>query len=123
VFDEPLQFSAASHDPTDARQTVVPGCFTSAGQVKAVPLHFSSASQMPAIDRQTVVFGNAVQVPAEAPTLHAWQSVVSPLPHALLQQTPSTQKPELHQLVALHVWPGSRLSSQLPARQKNPPPH
>jgi hypothetical protein len=42
---------------------------------------------------------------APAAMLHAWQSVASPPPHALAQHTPSTQNPDVHWFVALHVAP------------------
>jgi hypothetical protein len=48
------------------------------------------------------------QVPfaaAPAATLHAWQSLATPPPHAALQQTPSTQKPEAHSAPATHGSP------------------
>jgi hypothetical protein len=43
----------------------------------------------------------AMQVPAEPETSHAWHCP----PHALLQQTPSTQLPDAHSPAAAHAVP------------------
>jgi hypothetical protein len=40
--------------------------------------------------------------------------------HALSQQTPSTQSPELHSLAAAHAVPFAFLPEQTPALQKSP---
>jgi hypothetical protein len=50
----------------------------------------SAASHAFAAGRQTVAAGIGVQVPRWPARLQAWQSLVPP-PHAVLQQTPSTQ--------------------------------
>jgi len=50
----PGQFSAVSHSPADARQTVLEDWKPSAGQVVLVPLHVSATSHAPADARQTV---------------------------------------------------------------------
>jgi hypothetical protein len=49
------------------------------------------------------------QVPTEPVTLHASQ----PPPHAVLQQTPSTQLPERHWLFEVHVGPFASFATQL----------
>lgn len=49
-----------------------------------------------------------VQTPSEPPTLHASQVP----PHAVLQQTPSTHRPDAHCVPAPQGWP--RLSVQVP---------
>jgi len=50
----PLQLSAMSHEPADARQTVLEGSFASVGHAVLVPLQISTASQTPAAARQIV---------------------------------------------------------------------
>src|SRR5882724_12694155 len=50
----PVQFSAASHRSTAARQTVLDGRKALAGQVVLVPVQVSAASQGPAAARHTV---------------------------------------------------------------------
>src|SRR5205807_649000 len=50
----PVQFSAASHRSTAARQTVLDDRKPSAGQVLLVPVQVSAASQGPAAARHTV---------------------------------------------------------------------
>ncbi len=49
------------------------------------------------------------QVPTEPVTLHASQAP----PHAVLQQTPSTQLPERHWLFAVHAGPLPSFATQL----------
>jgi hypothetical protein len=100
--DEPVQFSAMSHSPTDARQTVADARNPSVGQVNAVPLHVSATSQAPAEARQTVPAVRGVQVPRCPARLHAPQV---PLLQVLLQQTPFAQKPDAHWLFELHANP------------------
>ena len=94
----PLQVSAASQAPAATRHVVAAVAKASAGQVAAVPLQVSAASQVPTEARQTVAEAALTfpQVPAAPPVSaaeHAWQSVVEPPPHVVLQQTPSTQLP------------------------------
>ena len=48
----PGQFSARSHSPPEARQTVLEDRKPSAGQVVLVPVHVSATSQAPADARQ-----------------------------------------------------------------------
>ena len=52
-----MQFSATSHGPTDARQTVAADWKPSAGQLALLPVQFSTASHGPADARQAVVTG------------------------------------------------------------------
>lgn len=62
----------------------------------------------------SVPFFTEVQMPSAAPVsaeLHAWQ--VSS--HGPLQHTPSTQRPDLHWLAALHTVPSAQPPAQLPA--------
>src|SRR6266852_1424514 len=53
----PVQCSAGSHGPVDARQTEVAGSRASAGHVTEEPSQASSASQMPAAARHTTPAG------------------------------------------------------------------
>src|SRR5690606_32431492 len=58
--------------------------------------------------RHTVPDVRGAQVPstaAPAATVQAWQSVVLPPPHAVLQHTPSTQKPLWQSLAPVHAAP------------------
>src|SRR2546428_13479377 len=50
----PVQFSATSHGPADARQTVAADWKPSAGQLALLPVQFSATSHGPADARQTV---------------------------------------------------------------------
>jgi hypothetical protein len=50
----PVQLSAMSHGPADARQTVAVDWKLSAGQLALLPVQFSTASHGPADPRQTV---------------------------------------------------------------------
>jgi hypothetical protein len=99
-----------SHRPIDMRQTVPADDFASAGHAVLEPSHFSAGSHAPAVFRQ-MVFDAAVTVAhvpllgAPAAVLHAWQSVVTPPPHAELQQMLSTQLPEVHWVPAVHAAP------------------
>ena len=92
----PVQLSATSHAPAAAWQTVPAAVSTSAGQAAELPVQVSATSHAPAASRQTMPAARGAQVPstaAPAATLHAWQSLGSPPPHAVSQQTPSVQKP------------------------------
>lgn len=96
--DEPVQFSAGSHCPWLARQTVEFGSSTSLGQVALEPVQRSAGSHVPAEARQTNVLGWKPQLPVPEHTSHA------PL-HAELQHTPFAQKPEVHSPEPMHPWP------------------
>ena len=50
----PGQFSAGSHSPAEARQTVLEGLKASAGQTVLEPVQLSSTSHTPAAARHTV---------------------------------------------------------------------
>ena len=50
----PVQDSAGSHSPAEARQTVLLEANVSAGQAELVPLQVSATSQLPAEARHTV---------------------------------------------------------------------
>ena len=88
VAEFPVQLSAKSHCPVDARHTVVAGRKPSAGQLADVPLHASATSQDPAAARQTVplvikVFaGQVVEVPVQV-------SATSQAPFAARQTAPA----------------------------------
>ena len=70
------------------------------------PVHAERA--MPLVFGWTVPL-TGMHVPLLPRTSHAWHCP----PHALLQQTPSTQLPEPHWLPAVHAWPLS--ARQLPS--------
>ncbi len=76
-------------------------------------MQVSATSQSPADARQVVLDGALEQVPAAPATLQAWQSPVEPPPHALLQQTPSTQKPLWHSFAPEQASPLSSFLAQL----------
>jgi hypothetical protein len=57
------------------------------------------------------------------PTLPATLQASQEPPHAVLQQTPSTQLPLPHWLAAEHVAPLVFLGTHAPALQKLPPLH
>ena len=52
---DPVQFSATSHGPAAARQTVDDDAKPFAGQLGPVPVQFSAGSHGPADARQTVL--------------------------------------------------------------------
>lgn len=54
-----------------------------------------------------------VQVPAVPCPLHVTQSVVTPPPHAVAQQTVSTQKADWHIPLRVHAPPGESTGSHL----------
>src|SRR5439155_1480060 len=75
----PGQFSAGSHSPADARQTVLAGSKASFGHVVLVPVQVSSTSQAPADPRQTVPAlpagcWQASFVPSHSSVLHGFPS-------------------------------------------------
>src|SRR5436309_14968134 len=93
----PVQFSAASHRSTAARQTVLDDRKASAGQVVLVPVQVSAASQGPAAARHTVPAfpAGCVQAPP------------APLQTSLAQTWPSSVHAVLFALKAAvgHVCP------------------
>jgi len=61
----------------------------------------------------SVLFAKLLQVPTLPATLQAWHSE----PHAVLQQTPSTQFPDRHWLAPEHTVPLVFLATQAPEAQ------
>jgi len=88
----PGHTSAASQMPAAARHVEAGPRNPSAGQVALAPVHCSAASQGPPEALHTVAADCSVQVPMLPVRLQASQA---PL-HAVVQQTPSTQLPEVH---------------------------
>src|SRR5436309_1987810 len=89
VAVDPVQFSAGSHSPADARQSAEDGRKTSAGQVLLVPVQVSSRSQSPAAGRQTVPAfpagcWQASFVPSHRSVVHGLPSSVQSEPAAFL---------------------------------------
>src|SRR5207244_5575634 len=76
----PGQFSAGSHSPAEARQTVLEGLKASAGQTVLDPVQLSSTSQAPAAARHTV----------PAFPAGCWQSLLLPLHSSRLHGLPSS---------------------------------
>ena len=104
----PSQVSAGSQLPAEVRQTVTAEATLSEGQAVEVPLQVSAASHTPLAARQVEPAFTAPQVPltaAPAAIEQAWQSLVLLPPQALLQHTPSTQKPVPHWPVVVHFLP------------------
>ena len=100
------------------RQGTVAAAKPSAGQVSAAP-QTSGTSQAPFALRHWFPVA-AEQMPTAFATLQAWQSVVSPLPHALLQHTPSTQKLFWQKSFAAQGWPFPSFGVHVVPRQKSP---
>ncbi len=106
----PVQFSATSHSEAAPRHSWVEGAKVSLGHARLVPSHCSTTSQAPAEGRQVVAAAATPQVPftaAPAVVLQAWQSVVTPPPQAVLQHTPSAQKPLAHSSCVVQVVPST----------------
>src|SRR5439155_21045036 len=81
----PVQFSAASHSPAEARHTVKLDRKASGGQALLVPSHVSSTSHGPAIGRQTAPAfpagcWQASSVPSQVSVVHALPSSVQGVP-------------------------------------------
>ena len=107
ALEAPSQVSARSHPPATARHVLPLESTTSVGQVVLTPLQVSARSQLPLAARHVLPFFTGPQVPflaAPAATLHAWQSTLPP-PQAVLQHTPSTQKPVEQSLFLVHLPP------------------
>jgi hypothetical protein len=95
----PVHVSSTSQTPAEARHTVVAGAKASVGHAALLPVHVSATSHGPAEARHVRPADTNPHVPftaAPAATLHAWQSVATPPPQSLSQQTPSTQYPLTH---------------------------
>lgn len=100
--------------------TVPAGAYALVGQIVDTPEQTSATSQNDMAARQTVPMVLNPQVPfVAAPelALQAWQSVVSPPPHAVLQQYPSTQKLLRHSAEAAHNCPFSFLQLPTPSHE------
>ena len=83
----PVQVSATSHWPAEARHTVLEDANPSAGHVALVPVQFSATSQSPAAARHTVpafpagcVHAGAPAVPLHTSLVHGLPSSVQPVP-------------------------------------------
>jgi hypothetical protein len=120
---EPVQ-SAACKQAVAVAHTVELDFHVRTGQVSVTPSQTASFWQGPVAASQTWAAITGPQVPsvdAPASLLHASQSLGSPLPHALSQQTPSTQNP-LAQLEAdVHAVPRPWSSSTKRARARTTP--
>ncbi len=106
----PLQVASSAEALDAARQTVPVGISLSAGHSVLWPSHISSTSQAPAAGRQLRCSCAAVveQLPSTPPlsaARHDWQSVLLPPPQAVLQHTPSAQKPLVQSLAFAQAWP------------------
>src|SRR5206468_2649973 len=85
----PGQFSAGSHSPAEARQTVLEGLKASAGQIGRAPGRVWSTSHTPAAARHTVPAfpagcWQASFVPSHWSSVHGLLSAVHAVPAALL---------------------------------------
>src|SRR5205823_4553920 len=85
----PVQLSAASHSPAEARHTVKLDRKASGGQALLVPSHVSSTSHGPAIGRQTAPAfpagcWQASSVPSQVSVVHALPSSVHGVPPGAL---------------------------------------
>jgi hypothetical protein len=110
-MDCPVHSSAISHTPSSPRQGVPCGDGSSVGQSVLMPSQASVASHRPVAVRQTMPLFAVPQVPsavAPAATLHASQSPALPPPQAVSQQTPSTQNPLRHSMLAPQAVPLER---------------
>jgi hypothetical protein len=111
VVAEPVHVAATVATPATheaVRHTVVALANASAGHTVVVPLQDSGASQTSAAARQTVVEGSGLQVPTKPVARHDPQRAASVLPHALSQQTPSTQNPLKHSDATVQSEPSAR---------------
>jgi hypothetical protein len=77
---DPVQFSATSHTPADARHTVVEGAKASAGQSALDPVQFSTSSQIPADVRHTV---------PDATNMSAGHAALEPVQLSATSHTPA----------------------------------
>jgi hypothetical protein len=117
VASTPSHVSAGSHAPADARQIVPAGRSVSAGQDVDRPVQVSARSHAPPEGRHTcidptVTIAHVPFVGAPDATLHAWQSLSTPPPQLVLQQTPSTQLPDVHAPLPVHAAPFASFSEQ-----------
>lgn len=110
---EPSHVSGTSQRPAAARHVLPASARVSDGQAALEPVHSSAGSQPPALARQTVLAELFVQVPTVPARLH--ESHAPPQP--VLQQTPSTQLPELHWEDDMQAVPFASVAVQPPALQ------
>src|SRR5207249_4451828 len=113
----PVQFSAASHRSTAARQTVLDDRKASVGQLVLVPVQVSAASQGPAAARHTVPAFPAGCVHVALVPLHT--SVVHTLPSSV-QVVPLAFKASVGQTVVTPSQVSARSHSPAAARQTVP---
>jgi hypothetical protein len=90
LAETPLQVSAGSQVPVDARQ-IVPALPAECWHVRLEPLHLSVVQALPS-SVHAVPFALGEHVPASPVKLHAPHSPV----HAVSQHTPLAQKPVAH---------------------------
>jgi hypothetical protein len=83
VLEEPVQFSATSQVPTEARHTVAELANASVGQVCAVPSQVSATSQVLTEARHVVPAATGTQTKFEH-VAHAPQDGEQVVPHTLL---------------------------------------
>lgn len=109
--EAPVHVADSATPPTHAAGAQLTPASTSesTGQLLELPLHCSSVSQTPALDLQTIPARAGLQTPsAEAPraAVHTSQALVQ----AVLQHTPSMQKPLAHEDPVVHPTPGPSAS-------------
>src|SRR5437867_6666136 len=115
----PVQFSAASHRSTAARQTVLDDRRASAGQVVLVPVQVSATSQGPAAARHTVPVFPAGCVQRGLLTVPLHVSVVQTLPSSV-QAVPAALTTLVGQVVLVPVQLSARSHSLTVARHTVP---
>src|SRR5436309_3047866 len=115
----PVQFSAASHRSTAARQTVLDDRRASAGQVVLVPVQVSATSQGPAAARHTVPVFPAGCVQSGLLTVPLPVSVVQTLPSSV-QVVPPAFRISAGQTVLTPSQVSARSHSPAAARQTAP---
>src|SRR3989442_1581865 len=116
---DPVQFSAASHRSTAARQTVLDGRKASAGHVVVVPVRVSAASGGPAVARHTVPALPAGCVQRGLLTVPLHVSVVQTLPSSV-QAVPAVLTTLVGQVVLVPVQVSARSHSLTAARHTVP---
>src|SRR5437867_8909859 len=115
----PVQFSAASHRSTAARQTVLDDRRASAGQVVLVPVQVSATSQGPAAARHTVPAFPAGGVQRGLLTVPLHVSVVQTLPSSV-QAVPAALTTLVGQVVLVPVHLSARSHALTVARHTVP---
>src|SRR5258708_6644729 len=111
----PLRRSIGWHDPeqTETEENEQSARGVGPGQARS-PRQTAAVSHMPGGAPHDVPVARGEQVPSAVPpaaTEQAWQSVGSPSPQMLSQQTPSTQWPSAQALLGVQADPrGNRLA-------------